>query len=561
MNNAFKKIILGLYLAVLFIPAAVSADGMIITPPNFWGRETDQKAAIFYDQGIETMVVSIKFEGNAKDFGWIIPVPNKPTVTKGSQKLFTALAELTQAQLPTRAGLPDMSQGLGGAQKQPVTVVEEKTIEYYDVKILTSTDKEALTKWFKDNNFNFPETASYILDSYINNNWYFVAMKISPESSQSQTINQELKSGTATPVSLSFKAEHLVYPLRISSVVTEESAVNKELVLENGTNGTNHNDDSGTPGNWDGCRGTGLSVCVEAVGNLVGSNQEVEKYFNEHPDCIKNYTCGGEYFTCNAKCPPPGKKFAPSPILKMPSYYYPSVSVLLYIFADHKKEISDFDAIYANWLGKKDIEKLATNDQGDPWIQPKKSKYFLTTLYRSMNYSQMNEDLFPQNAKDNKKLVPGQEEPQNKPLFSLLGVLIIFILFSLVFLSPPAVLFVACALIQFFLKKKIGHIIAWILQGMVLCFYLLVFIQSLIFVVQPIAMRMESQQLTGMLTNISSGNPLTNLDSFSLLIPIFVGLAIIAMVITIIYQIRSPRNKKISANITSPSQKDPSTLR
>ena len=538
--NALQKAILGLCLAVLFIPAILSADGMMLTPPNYWARETDQKAVIFYDQGIETMVISIRFEGNAKDFGWIIPVPDKPIVTKGSQKLFSALQKLTQARPPTTYGLLDMSQGLSGA-RGPVTIVEEKTIEYYDVKVLTSTDKEALAKWFKDNNFSFPEASSYVLDSYINNNWYFVAMKINPESLQSQTVNQELKSGTATPVAMSFKAKNLVYPLKISSVVTGDP-----III----------DDHGTPGNWEGCRGTGLNVCIEAVKNIVGSNQEVEKYFGEHPDCIKNDTCGGVFLTCNAKCPQPGQAFVAPSKAQSPQYYRPSyvsAGILLYIFADHKKEVSDFSTLYANWLGKKDVEKLATNDQGDPWIQPKKGKYFLTTLYRSMSYSQMTEDLFPQNAKDNKKIVPDQEESPNKPLLSFLSIII---LLSLVFLSPPAVIFAACALIQFLSNNKVGHIIAWIVQGIILCFYCLIFLWSLNFLVQPIARTIEyHQQWTGVLTSINNGGLLNNINSFFLLLPIFISLAIIGIIITIIYQIRSQLNKKSLADAISPSQK------
>ncbi len=55
-------------------------------------------------------------------------------------------------------------------------------------------------------------------------------------------------------------------------------------------------DDSGTPGNWEGCRGNGLSVCAELV---------TERYFRDHPACAPNRTCAGLYFTCNHQCPTP----------------------------------------------------------------------------------------------------------------------------------------------------------------------------------------------------------------------------------------------------------------
>jgi extracellular elastinolytic metalloproteinase len=55
---------------------------------------------------------------------------------------------------------------------------------------------------------------------------------------------------------------------------------------------------NGTSGQWSGCRGTGCHVCAEKVSSH-------PLYFVNHPGCIKNTTCGGQYFTCNANCPAP----------------------------------------------------------------------------------------------------------------------------------------------------------------------------------------------------------------------------------------------------------------
>jgi len=217
MKKQFKKILF-LILGLMFIlPQALLADGMIVPPPDYWMQETDQKAVIFYDKGVETMVLSITFKGDANDFAWVVPVPSKPTVQKGSDKLFTSLQALT-AYTQT---LPNLGLGLGAAEdleKGGVTVIETKQIEYYDVTTLSSTDKDSLTKWLNDNGYNFPSSASYILDSYIQNNWYFVAMKINPESLGWSNVSQQLRTGHAVPVALSFETKNIVYPLKISSV-------------------------------------------------------------------------------------------------------------------------------------------------------------------------------------------------------------------------------------------------------------------------------------------------------------------------------------------------------
>lgn len=55
---------------------------------------------------------------------------------------------------------------------------------------------------------------------------------------------------------------------------------------------------SGTSGQWQGCRGTGCSVCSELV-------RDYPKYFERHPQCGANGTCGGSFYTCNSNCPAP----------------------------------------------------------------------------------------------------------------------------------------------------------------------------------------------------------------------------------------------------------------
>jgi hypothetical protein len=55
---------------------------------------------------------------------------------------------------------------------------------------------------------------------------------------------------------------------------------------------------TGTSGQWAGCRGTGCHVCSEKVAGFAC-------YFVNHPKCVSNGTCDGQYFTCNQDCPAP----------------------------------------------------------------------------------------------------------------------------------------------------------------------------------------------------------------------------------------------------------------
>jgi hypothetical protein len=55
---------------------------------------------------------------------------------------------------------------------------------------------------------------------------------------------------------------------------------------------------NGTPGQWAGCRGNGCAVCAEKLTNY-------PCYFQNHPSCVRNDTCAGQFYTCNAACPAP----------------------------------------------------------------------------------------------------------------------------------------------------------------------------------------------------------------------------------------------------------------
>lgn len=59
-----------------------------------------------------------------------------------------------------------------------------------------------------------------------------------------------------------------------------------------------HHTCEGVTGMWQGCRGTGCSVCAELVANY-------PCYFLNHPNCTSNSACGGAYFTCSDACPAP----------------------------------------------------------------------------------------------------------------------------------------------------------------------------------------------------------------------------------------------------------------
>src|SRR6266436_8263181 len=84
--------------AFMFVGTSTFADGCFVFR---WNKEKDineptQKAIIFHDQNREDLILQVKYEGPAEDFGWLIPVPGQPEVRQGSMHPFYELSRLTQ---------------------------------------------------------------------------------------------------------------------------------------------------------------------------------------------------------------------------------------------------------------------------------------------------------------------------------------------------------------------------------------------------------------------------------------------------------------------------------
>lgn len=207
-----------IFIAFLIIPFFVSADGGIFPPPDYYIHETDQKAVIFYENGLETLILSVTFRGDAEDFGWVIPTPSRPQVSKSSDELFASLEQITTFEEDLVRPLTfEEAYNLGKAT-QSVHIIETKKIEYYEVAVLTADEPEALAEWLAVNDYQFPKKASYILDSYIENNWYFVAVKIDTEAI-SPGVDRQLRQGHMIPLELKFSTDKIVYPLKITSTL------------------------------------------------------------------------------------------------------------------------------------------------------------------------------------------------------------------------------------------------------------------------------------------------------------------------------------------------------
>lgn len=218
-------------------PLPARADGCFVFKPGH-GTDVDeptQRALIVHDAGREDLLLLVRYEGPRQEFGWLIPVPGRPRVSKGSTEPFRELSRLTP--FPSSSGL-QITLGSQRDEREEVEVLEDKTIGEYRVATLSAHSSGGLERWLKAQRFSLPKHKSGIIDEYIGKGWYFVAVKIRPSSAVQKSLKYRSgieqpaspwknarASGELTPLLISFDTPECVFPLKVSSIGGKASEV------------------------------------------------------------------------------------------------------------------------------------------------------------------------------------------------------------------------------------------------------------------------------------------------------------------------------------------------
>jgi len=202
-------------LSIAVVPAL--ADGAFFALLGDDIFQPSQKAIILYENNREDLILAVKYEGNADEFAWVIPVPNYPDIDVSDPDLFWELSQITTEDLPVRLGC---ARFVPLPLSPAVEVLERTIIGPYDVAILSAQDPTALVDWLNSNGYSFPEEGEKILDDYITKEWYFVATRINTGEEATG-----LATGTIEPLKLSFESDEIIYPLRITALSSKASEV------------------------------------------------------------------------------------------------------------------------------------------------------------------------------------------------------------------------------------------------------------------------------------------------------------------------------------------------
>src|SRR5262249_47918962 len=186
-----------------------------------------QKVFITWDPEAksETFTVQPKFEGNALDFGMVIPTPSQPKLHEMPRDFFKHLAVysiLKKREMPESKLLPrrefDMSArpgggGFGGTKytagipggdpaRQPeVKVLEAGVVGSLDYKIIEAGRADDLYQWLKDNKYQYAGDEA-TLNYYVQKKWLFTVMKI--DTMQMKKNKDGSYAGEVTPTRFQF---------------------------------------------------------------------------------------------------------------------------------------------------------------------------------------------------------------------------------------------------------------------------------------------------------------------------------------------------------------------
>ncbi|MEV6283589.1 DUF2330 domain-containing protein [Kribbella sp. NPDC051770] len=210
-------------------PAWACACGGYLADAESRARSNGEHALVSFDGSTEQIVLSMAIQGSSKKAAWIMPVPSAAEVTLGEASTFDELARVTAPKVVERTTYwpfrdLELFGGRGGdtAGAPPgagVDVRGQMRLGPFQVVRLGGTSPTDVTGWLQTNGYAVPESLGTNLTPYLAEKWEIVAVKLAPEETDGAL------SGETPPLKLSFAADKIVYPMRLSKGASTSQAV------------------------------------------------------------------------------------------------------------------------------------------------------------------------------------------------------------------------------------------------------------------------------------------------------------------------------------------------
>jgi MYXO-CTERM domain-containing protein len=206
-------------------PAAHACGCFAPPDPSVPIVQAGERILFGMEDGVVTAHIQIQYEGDAEEFAWLVPMPAEPTLSLGTDELFTQITTTTQPRyrLETRFDdecPPSRDNGGGGgadggadngAPEDDGPLVSRDTVGPYETAVLRAGDKQEMLDWLADNRFFVPAGTDQAVTPYIRPGAFFLALKLRSGESV----------GDLQPVVVKYQSELPQIPIVLTSVAAD----------------------------------------------------------------------------------------------------------------------------------------------------------------------------------------------------------------------------------------------------------------------------------------------------------------------------------------------------
>ena len=237
-------------------PASACGGFFCSTPSQPVAQAGEQIAFSIDADGTVTAYIQITWTGPAESFAWIVPVPQVPEISTGTNALFTGLQAATGIVFTTSSSVEGTcreprctaalfggdgcgigSGGGGGVGPPPtgvlisvdaatpdlgprpdggVTVLSSTSVGPYDVVVLEGVDAASINTWLTDNAYLFPPEAVAALDPYVANAFKFVVLRMR----KPPPGDEFPATGELVPLVLRYPSGEPCIPIQLTAIAT-----------------------------------------------------------------------------------------------------------------------------------------------------------------------------------------------------------------------------------------------------------------------------------------------------------------------------------------------------
>jgi len=224
--------------AAAAVPAAADGGYIFLEGDATALAQTRQEVVIaFYRDGAGNAAVDkalyvlrSRYTGTPpQSFVWLVPVPATPTDVVAHQNgtLFERLDDLTAPHFfidtgtsqPAMCGCAANAPGDGNLAGGLVVVAAQGQAGIFDWAALTSTGADALLDWLNANSFAVPDTAVDVLQTYIDQELHFLAIRVAAFDELAADEDGEI---AIPPIQFTCATSRRFYPMVISQISAAE---------------------------------------------------------------------------------------------------------------------------------------------------------------------------------------------------------------------------------------------------------------------------------------------------------------------------------------------------